>query len=155
MRFSISQVLLCLVIGCAVVPQSAMHQQKYFPEGLSEVYLGMTYEFMNKTREATQLEPVEWSADSTLLAYQEVHSDKAFDRVIYFFDAEGDQLLFEMAVEYPDGINPEEVAAKLYGGPNADEGEWYFEDEEYGDRLSMWINGQQLVISNRSIRTSE
>jgi len=155
MKFSISPVLLCLFIGCAVVPQSAEYQQKYFPEGISDVYLGMTYVFMNKTRASTQLAPAAWSGDTTLLAFEEVHEDKDFEKVTYFFDEEGDQLLYEMAIEYPEDTNPNEVANKLYGRPNSDEGEWYFQDDENGNKLSMWVSGQHLFISDRTIRQGD
>ncbi len=144
-----------LLVGCAVVPTTAEYQQKYFPEGINDVYLGMTYRFLDKTREGTGLELVSAGSDSTILAYQELHTDKEFEKVVYFFDNEGDQPLYEMAIEYPENINPEEVAGKLYGRPNADEGEWYFEDERQENRLSIWVNGQQLFISDRSIRQGD
>ena len=86
MKFSISRLVMCLLMGCAVVPPYADYQQQYFPEGVNDVYLGMTYQFMSKTREGTNLVPIALGSDSTILTYEEVHPDKDFDRIIYSFE---------------------------------------------------------------------
>ncbi len=140
-----------LLMGCAVVPQYALHQEKYFPEGLEEIYLGMPGKFLGKTRIDTELELVTEDSDSTRVVYRELHTDKAFEEVLYFTDAKGDQALYEMQVNYPEGTNVYDEALKLYGEANSDEGEWFFEtDEEFN--IVVWIEGQGMTISAREIR---
>ncbi len=139
------------LIGCAVVPQYALHQEKYFPEGLEEVYLGMPGKFLDKTRTDTQLELIADDSDSTRVVYREQHNDKAFEEVLYFTDAKNDQALYEMQVNYPEGTNVYEEAVKLYGESNSDEGEWFFETEE-NFNIIVWIQGQGMTISAREIR---
>jgi hypothetical protein len=143
--------LVGLVIGCAVVPQYALHQEKFFPEGIEEVYLGMPGKFLDKTRKTTQLELVTTDTDSTRVVYREQHSGKVFEEVLYFTDASKDQALYEMQVVYPEGTNVFEEAVKLYGDPNSDEGEWFFKTEE-DFNIIVWIRDQGMTISAREIR---
>ena len=140
-----------LLAGCAVVPQYALHQEKYFPEGLEEVYLGMPGKFLDKTRRDTKLELVTDDSDSTRVVYREEHTGKAFEEVIYFTDAKNDQALYELQVNYPEGTNVEEEAIKLYGKANSDEGEWFFETEE-DFNIIIWVEDQGMTISAREIR---
>lgn len=144
-------VMVCMLLGCAVVPQYALHQEKYFPEGLEEVYLGMPGKFLNKTRNNTQLELVSDHADATSVVYREQHSGKAFEEVLYFTDAKNEQALYEMQVNYPEGTNVYEEAIALYGESNSEEGEWFFKTEE-GFNIIVWIQGQGMTISAREIR---
>ena len=144
-------IIMCLLIGCAVVPQYALHQEKYFPEGLEEVYLGMPGKFLDKTRTDTSLELVTDDPDSTRVVYREQHSRKAFEEVLYFTDAQNDQALYELQVNYPEGTNVYEEAIKLYGEANSDEGEWFFKTEE-NFNIIVWVQGQGMTISAREIR---
>lgn len=143
--------LICWLAGCAVVPQYALHQEKYFPEGLEDVYLGMPGKFLNKTRTDTKLELVTDDLDSSRVVYRESHEGKVFNEVLYFVDAKADQPLYEMQVNYPEGINVYEEANKLYGESNSDEGEWFFKTEE-DFNVFVWIEGQGMTISAREIR---
>lgn len=144
-------ILSLFAIGCAVVPQYALHQEKYFPEGLEEIYLGMPGEFLDKTRVNTSLELVTDDTDSTRVVYREQHSGKAFDEVLYFTDANKDQALYELQVNYPEGTNVYEEATKLYGEANSDEGEWFFKTDE-NFNIIVWVQGQGMTISAREIR---
>lgn len=150
-QFGSALLIFWLMVGCAVVPQYALHQEKYFPEGLEEVYLGMPGKFLDKTRTDTQLELVTDDADSTRVVYREQHTGKAFEEVLYFTDAANDQALYEMQVNYPEGTNVYEEAVKLYGESNSDEGEWFFKTEE-NFNIVVWIQGQGMTISAREIR---
>lgn len=152
-RFRDFLAICCLLMGCAVVPQYALHQEKYFPEGLNEVYLGMPGKFLDKTRSETQLELVTDDSDSTRVVYRELHNGKAFEEVLYFTEASGDQPLYEMQVNYPEGTNVYEEALKIYGEANSEEGEWFFETEE-NFNIIVWIQGQGMTISAREIRNN-
>lgn len=150
-QFGSFSLIFCLLVGCAVVPQYALHQEKYFPEGLEEVYLGMPGKFLDKTRKETQLELITDDLDSSRVVYREQHTGKVFEEVLYFTDVKNDQALYEMQINYPEGTNVYEEALKLYGESNSDEGEWFFKTDENFD-ITVWIQGQGMTISAREIR---
>lgn len=145
--------VITLMGGCAVVPQYALHQEKYFPEGLDELYLGMPGKFLAKTRKNNPWELVSDDTDSTRVVYRETHSGQTFNEVLYFTDVNSDQLLYEIQVNYPEGTDPWQEAVKLYGESNAEEGEWFFETEEEFN-LVIWVSDHSITISAREIRNN-
>ncbi len=143
--------LLLAVFSCAIVPQYALYQQEYLPAGVEDIYLGMTYKFMEKTRKETSLEPVE-NSDSTRLVFREVRPGQPFESLTYYFDnISRNQALYELSIDFPAGTDVSPRAMKMYGESNADEGEWSFETPE-GFRLTMWVEPAKIFISARELR---
>ncbi len=146
MKYANIVVLTVFFAACAVVPQYALYQQDYFPDGVDDIYLGMAYKFMVKTRQQTTLEPVE-SADSTQLVFREVRPGNTFESLTYYFDNTAEsQPLYEFSIDFPEDADPYYEAVRMYGEPNADEGEWFFETPE-GFRINMWVEDQQIFLS--------
>lgn len=143
--------ILILLQGCAIVPQYAVHQQKYFPPGVDDVYLGMPFKFLSKTRNTTILEQDLSNSDSTRLVYLEKHTDKEFERIYYFIDNYQDKLLYEIAFEYPESTDTESKAQSIYGETNADGGEWEFDTPE-GFNITTWTYGGLITVSARMLR---
>ena len=147
--------LLLIIIGmaaCSGIPQSTVYQQKYFPEGVNDIYLGMTLQYLEKTRTTTTLEQLE-STDSTLLAFKEVRPGNEFESLTYYLSNSENQILYELSIDYPLNVDTYQKALEMYGTSNSDEGEWFFETPE-GFGLVLWQEENKIFISARELKES-
>ena len=142
--------ILC-AFRCAVVPAASKYQLDYFPGGIDDVYLGMTYEFLEKSRKETTLDFVRIDEDSTRSVYNEKKIGKPYESVTYFIDNGDESILYEMSVNFPQGTDVGAEAVKMYGETNSDGGEWAFDTPE-GFRSNMWQTPAKLFISSRELR---
>ena len=142
-----------LVFGaCSGIPQSVVYQQQYFPDGIDDIYLGMAFSYLEKTRETTQLEPIE-DSDSTRLVFKEVRPGNEFESITYYVSNSRNQIMYEMSIDYPEGVDMMAKTLDMYGETNSDGGEWFFETPE-GFGLTIWKEPGKIFISARELKES-
>ncbi|XOV65990.1 MAG: hypothetical protein ACFHU9_10175 [Fluviicola sp.] len=82
--------------------------------------------------------------DTFRWVYVEEIADDKMTNIVYYFDKDGNQPLYEMIFIYNDTIARDEAADKLLGVPNNGQ-EWRFEQDPYP--LTAWKYKNKLVLA--------
>ncbi len=82
--------------------------------------------------------------DSFRWVYLETVDDENMTDIVYYFDKDGDQPLYEMIFIYKDTIALNEAADQLLGPPN-DGKEWRIAKDPYA--LTAWKYKTKLVMA--------
>ena len=112
------------------------------PKSLAKYNFGMGLdEFAKKNKLAT-------SAGGTMsfrIEYTEKSTDKDIKSVIYYFDAENNQPLYEMIIDFKDKMALDAHCSKKLGAPN-DGKEWKWTTKE-GHTFKAWRFSNTLVLA--------
>ncbi len=111
----------------------AQEEESYYPDGLSGVELGMSLKSFveqNKGMPSKVNDSFDFRKE-IILKYE----DKDFTQVTYYFDLDGDMPLYEMIIEYPEGVDVSGIATGLYG------------DANYGSKWKTLTEMDYFVIS--------
>ena len=65
--------------------------------------------------------------------------------IIYYFDADGDQPLYEVIVSYNDEETPRVIAERRFGAPNYKQEEWRFRYKDHD--IWCWVYNNKIVIA--------
>ena len=140
---------LLVVIGAFTVScrgsrgPSTEAQQRILPQGVQGVYLGMERaEFLDTHPNAEFQE--------TGMIFREVYleefENKPYESIVYYIDTDEPYPVYELIINYPEGVNVANLARRQYGVPNHKEVEWWFEDiEEFP--VNIWLHNQKIVIA--------
>jgi hypothetical protein len=122
---------------------SGHDHSKYLPEGFRQLYFGITEE------KALELRPrAQHIADETFdfrKIYTEPIENEGIKFAVYYFDNEGEKPLYETIFEFYSPEARDEVAQKLLGTPNHEEGEWMYYGGE-GFMIHAWTFKNKLII---------
>ena len=81
--------------------------------------------------------------------FRQVYTQKVKNRhvseIIYYFDSDGDQPLYEIIVVYKEEEMAELIAARKYGAPNFREHEWRFTYKEHD--IWCWVYKNKIVVA--------
>ncbi len=135
--------LLLLIVGSTAC-KSGEHttQHKYIPKSLHSLYLGMPKADAIKARPNMKLAKEE----SFRTAYLEEINDGTFESIVYYFDSDAPNVLYEIIIIYKDETVRDNVANTLFGEPNSENREqWYFKSKE-NFRIHCWKYKNKLII---------
>lgn len=156
--------LMCVVLvaGCNIhrnsrakyngAPGTSKHnkQLKYIPEEFRNLYLGMPLEEAKKARP-------EMSVVAGVMSFRQEYVEEInkgdIQQVVYYFDSEGEQILYEFIIDYKTESSRNIDADKLLGEPNfANEKEWLYNSGE-GFKIHAWTFKKKLVIVGKIVGT--
>ncbi|MCR9170969.1 MAG: hypothetical protein NXI10_00640 [bacterium] len=144
MNLNIYKTLLPLAL-LALLTSSCASTRSYgkkYPEQLhKEVDFNMSLADFNSLK-GTQTSDMK--DDSFRWVYLESIEDEKMTDIVYYFDKDGDQPLYEMIFIYKDTVARNEAADKLLGAPNDGE-EWRIVQEPY--TLTAWKYKNKLVMA--------
>lgn len=129
-----------LSIFLILISTAVFAQNKKFPGAdilpkkiSSKVYFGMDLErFKKKLGADVKLSSTSESFRS--IYSQQVNSNE-IKEIVYYFDKDDKQALYEIIISYQKGENPEEIAKRLFGEANFKGDEWRVEEKE---NLIVW-----------------
>lgn len=78
---------------------------------------------------------------------EKVEDNADIDLVVYYFaniEGRADQPLYEVIIQYTSESRRDEVAEKLFGAPNTDDGEWTWTED--GADYRAWTFQKKLVV---------
>lgn len=122
----------------------AQAQDRYFPDGLGELYLGLPLENFRAMRGGGETGGSDAITFRIELKEDAPTPELAF--VVYYFDVDiPGQPLYELIMGYPEGTNVAAIARDALGPPNSGT-EWRFvEDASFPIRV--WIFQQKIVVA--------
>ena len=136
----------CFFVLILAVSICAYGQEKYFPGGYQNIYIGMPADSLlalkeNKSGSSFQLHGTR--------QYVETPSrDTVIKQVMYLLDA--NRNVYEVIFEYQDFFNLELYMKDLYGPWNTDDEEWLFSLPN-GRELHIWNHLNRLCIADGTI----
>ena len=117
----------------------------YLPKIFGELKFGMSLKDATTLR--TTMAPINYIRDEFGFRKEYVESldDPSIERVVYYFDAEGNQPFYEVIITYKtvEALNTD--AKALFGAPNYEGTEWRFYSKEEQE-LQAWKFDKKLVI---------
>jgi len=122
---------------------SAHPVQRYLPAEVRDLYFGLPLEtFLQQKRDLTR---PEGEMDFRIVLVEEFAKGQA-ESMVYYFDADEDEPLYEIIAIYPDEATRDAVAADLLGEPNYDGSEWRYDSGE-GYQIWAWTFKTKLIIA--------
>jgi hypothetical protein len=129
--------VLLLFVGCATSSYG-----KYYPKQLQKkVEMNMSLSDFNALKGTSTKDMQD---DSFRWVYLEEVEDEDITDIVYYFDKDGDQPLYEMIFIYKDVATLDRAADELLGVPNDGE-EWRIEIAPY--TLTAWKYQSKLVLA--------
>ena len=139
LRFAFIGLLALLISSCGTTKAYG----DLYPNGLdSKVYLGMP---MNDFVELRGVTVSDFKDDTFRKIYVDKATSEDITDIVYYFDADGDQPLYEMIFVYKDESTRDAEAKRLLGEPNNGE-EWKLEREPY-DVLAWKYKAKLILVS--------
>jgi hypothetical protein len=137
--------LLLLTIAfssCKITQRVAKEHQKFFPEEIKAVYLGMNLNQLKAIRNKNNL-----SIDpgSQVTYAFEKFSNKDYTQINYQFD--NNNILYEVIISYREELNIFDKFEEKYGQSNSRK-EWIFENID-GINIKIWVFNNRLCIANQ------
>ena len=118
-------------------------QQKYLPYPFKYLYLGMPIEEFKKANPKAKIQ--EHNALNYRIVAEEFSPSSEIKEIIYYFDTEDQNPLFELIIEYNDTTQHDKVVKELYGEPNFHNNRWKIDVHE-GFDMMIWEHETKLVI---------
>ena len=131
-----------MLSSCGTSKKLTKAHQKYLPVEVRDLYFGMAQQ------EALSKHPqAEFAQDENFrkVYIEQVNSDD-LEFIVYYFDVEPTQILYEFILNYKNEQARDKVAADLLGKPNYKNTEWLFETEE-GFLINAWKFKNRLVLA--------
>ncbi len=149
-RASFILCLLCvlLLLGACRTRQASRSTAKhpvrrYLPPEVRDLYFGLPLAtFLGQKRDLTR--PA-GETDFRIILIEAFDKAQA-ESAVYYFDADGDEPLYEIIAIYPDEATRDAVVADLLGEPNYQGSEWRYDSGE-GYPIWAWTFKQKLVIA--------
>jgi hypothetical protein len=138
----VSVILLALLSSCAIISR---HQKQYFPKQIKNLYLGMTYQKFEKTKDTSNLTIYDEFDHRT--EYTEVFEEGSIKEITYYFTKGDSQILFELIIEYHPDTSVIKLSREMYGSPNADD-EWLFDTKE-GFDMMIWTYENKIILAGK------
>lgn len=149
--FTISIILSLLMIGCKTtskLPKSKKSQKDFLFKELTEqgLYLGLSQEEFQTIRPNA-----EENADG--YDFRTIFVDEAFSErfmnVIYYFDKDGHQPLYEFILILNPNLDAKKVANEHFGLPNYQDKEWRFPamQTDLPFTLAVWTYNNKIIIA--------
>ena len=135
-------ILVCGITALSISSCATSGYQKHYPEQLSKkVDFDMPLSDFNDLKGTSASDMKD---ESFRYVYVEEISDSELANIVYYFDKDGDQPLYEMIFVYKDTNTLNTAADKLLGDPNYGE-EWRLEKKPYV--LTAWKYKTKLVLA--------
>ena len=122
---------------------SSDSQQRILPQGVQGVYLGMERSEFLETHPFAEFQDM---GANFREVYLEEFENKDYESIVYYIDADAPFPVYELIINYPEKVNVANLARRLYGVPNYNETEWWFEDVE-DFPVHIWLYKQKIVIA--------
>lgn len=138
--------LLVVIILCLALPLVGQDTPSVLPENLrTKVYFNMP-----RTTFLQAFPAVEELSQrvSFRRVYRDTVTTAPLDYVVYYFDKDGHEPLYEVILAFTDTTARNAVAQQLLGPPNYKENEWYVPRDSAFD-YSAWTFQNKLVIIGR------
>ena len=146
LSFALTFLCTLLVLGGCRTHQASLTEhpvRRYLPEEVRDLYFGLPLEtFLAQKRDLSR---AEGEGDFRTVLIEEPMPGK-LESVVYYFDADGDEPLYEIIAIYPDKPTRDAVADELLGAPNFDNKEWRYDSGE-GYQIWAWTFQNKLVIA--------
>jgi hypothetical protein len=139
--------VLLLSLGACRSRQAAEDRhpvRRYLPAEVQDLYFGMPLDAFLQQKKHLSQTPQDMSF-RIVLNEGSPPKGGGLSNLVYYFDAEGDQPLYELILQYPDEVSRDAVAAKLLGSPNYQDSEWRYDSGE-GYTLWAWTFNTKLVM---------
>ena len=141
-------ILFTLLVFCfvtlSVSEKPPTSEKKYLPKEIKKLKFGTPKTEVLSTRKNAEL-----SKDNEY-NFREVYSEQVdtggIDFIVYYFDNEGDQPLYEVIINYDTEADRDKVVKKLLGAPNYKEKEWKF-DIGGPYPLHAWTYKNKLIFA--------
>ncbi len=119
--------------------------EAYLPELLRDLEFGMSPAEATAVR--PQLAPLNYVNDNFGFRkeYIEDINDPSIERILLYFDAEGNQPLYEIIITYKSTAARDVDAKLLFEEPNFQGEEWRYQDQNKTE-IRAWKFDQKLVI---------
>jgi hypothetical protein len=118
--------------------------KKLLPKALKGTWFGMARTDYAERGGSTMLVAKEAGFRYT---YQEVHNDKdGLKTATLYFDGDGDEVLYEVILEYENELARDAAVFALFGSPNTGEREWWF-PTDHAFPVRVWLHEKKLVIA--------
>jgi hypothetical protein len=138
----------------AHAPEEYVLLEDYLPNGLELFYMGMSYaDFLTVVGKAPR--SITDSSFRREVTYGV--QNQPFERIIFYFDLDGEMPLYKFILEFPGAFDIHRYAVKKYGNANLKD-EWRF-DTGKGYFVRIWtfrfFFKQRLVIAGAMPGTEE
>jgi hypothetical protein len=117
----------------------------YLPKIIENMSFGMSLQEATEARK--DMAPINYVRDefSFRKEYIEEFDDPAVERVIYYFDAEGNMPFYEAIITYKTAEALNVDASLLFGPPNYEGKEWRLESKDKVE-IQAWKFDRKLVV---------
>jgi hypothetical protein len=145
---TIKRTIACFIIltSTIILSSSNTHfetqkEKNYFPKVLKKVRFGMNASQVESL--LTDFEKSETASFRTI--YTSNLSDKSIETIVFYFDNDADQPLYEIIIDYKTEELRDKDAKKLLGAPNHKQKEWKLKSgKDYP--IHAWTFQKKLII---------
>jgi len=133
---------LVLLLPFAILAQK-FDPNKVLPQSLVKYNFGMSLaDFLKKNKSAT----ISTGSFSFRIEYKQQDPGKDIKEVTWYFDAENNEPLYEIIIEFNDAKSLNSHCSKKLGKPNAENEEWKWRTKE-GYTFKAWRFSNTLVYA--------
>ena len=119
----------------------ATFKEHIFPEGINkEIYFGMPLSEFEQIIKSVEL--VE--ENSFRIVFLENLTTSEIQKIVYYFDLDGEKPLYEIIITYSTQQQPVYKAHALFGQPNFNQTEWRVRTNKH--KIWSWVFKEKLVI---------
>ncbi len=133
-----------LLNGCVTTRTAATADHlQYFPLEVQQVRMGMSLQEFKQAHQGDDLD-----IDNTMgfrISVTRAFPQGPISDIVYEFDAEGENPLYELIIRYREEVSADAVAARKYGPPNYEKSEWRFPTTD-GFAIRVWTYQNKLII---------
>lgn len=145
----LAALLAALLLAPAVAgAQTKKDSKDVLPKALKKIWFGMPLETFGEVVPLRDL-----SEEETSMDFRRVFADKdpdwkidGLDYVVYYFDGEGTEPLYEIILNFSSEAARDAAAADWFGTPNAEDGEWWHPEHE-AFAWRAWPFQTKLVVA--------
>lgn len=128
--------------SCKSFYSEKREHQKFFPEEIKKVYIGMNLAQLKSVRDLNNLS-IDPGPNVTYAFEKFSHKD--FYQITYQFD--NNNILYEVIISFRENVNIFEEFEHKYGQSNSQK-EWIFENID-GINIKIWVFNNKLCIANQ------
>ena len=139
------------LIGCKTsskLPKAAQPQEDYLFKELIEqgLYLGLSQEEFKVSRPNAEKKIDSFDYRTTFV---DKNFSERFTSIIYYFDKDGEQPLYEFIIFLNENLNADELAKEHFGLPNYQDKEWRFPpvQTDLPYTLAAWTYKNKVIIA--------
>lgn len=138
-------IFILLASSCVTMKLRPRYQQKYFPEHINQLYLGMPFHNFEKIKDIQKME-INSNFDFRT-EYTEVFSEGDIEEITYYFTKNEPEYLYEFILKFKSDFNLREYCRRMYG-PFNDKDEWLFTVTKSLD-IMIWTFDTTLVLAGK------